>query len=222
MQLPINKVVIGVIVLVVLALGIYIFIVPYSTSKGTFISLIDKVMGNEPTIPKPSELKDKTFVADNFLKEVQSCLKSNEVDCYCPFTNTFISEGMQLVFRNTGEGKSTFGIFASSEDACSKETALPVKAAEDLNGVNFYVEDTYSKPSINNNKLDHNDFSKATGITLAKSKMCSEKDVAGWSNSIDFTLGIIYKLDKTNIAFTRSQPGLKRCAPAQETTVGAK
>ena len=58
--------------------------------------------------------------------------------------------------------------------------------------------------------MDSTDFVKADAVFISGTELCSSKDVLG-SDSIDFTLGIVYKLDKDKIALTRNQKGLRRC-----------
>ncbi len=199
------------IVLVIVTIGLI------NNFRGLRDSFVNLIFGNETTTelqPQKSEIKNKTYIADNFLAEFESCVKSQDTDCYCPFANTFMPEGMHLVFRNDQKSKkATFNIYSSDADDACDESGLPVKQPKELGNVELYVEDTLGKPDVKSNKLDHTDFSKATNIYFAGSQLCSAKDVWG-SNDISFKEGIVYKIDKSKIAFTRKQEGLRRCQPA--------
>ena len=209
MNMPISKLAAAILALLVLGLVFIGILLLYKQPNETFFDTINKFIGQEDTKPQRAEIKEKTYIGDTFLAEFESCIKSQDTDCYCPFTNTFIPKGMKLAFVNDKE-KSSFLIYADNEEACEVPSGEPVKSTE--LEVKLYVEDAYGRPDLTNNKLDHSDFSKATAIFIAGKELCSAKDVIG-SDDIDFTYGIVYKIDKNNIALTRNQEGLRRCTP---------
>ena len=193
------------ILIVVLIFSMIFFAPNFKNLKNSFVN---SIFGKE-TIPDKLEkdIKETTYIADTFLSEFESCIKSNTTDCYCPFGNTFIPQNMKLAFVNS-DNNITFAIYPNKEDLCDTPSLKPVKTKELVGSI--YVEDVYGKPSVKANKLINNDFSKATAVLISGNELCSAKDVSG-SDKIDFSSGILYKLDKNKIAFTRSREGLKRC-----------
>lgn len=206
------------IIIIVLVIGvIFIFVFPNIWKEAkAFLGF----GGDTNNINKDlNNTRSDLFVS--IINTMKTCFDNQDSNCYCILTNTYIPTNTLAEFANSNNGLHAYFyrdvIFSSCE--IKKEGTLVQQ--ELMSGKSFYFEDSYGIPSADTNGMIANSqYTIGQRAYISGSNLCSTKDVTG-SNSIDFTQGVLYKIDMNSILLTRKQEVLRPCSAKNNVPVVA-